>query len=207
MKPAVAAVLIALVLSGCEAGNQPRVGGPCGDAGTVVCGDWSGQQAVLTCRGGVYFGDYRLLSCEDCVSMPDFVQTQASGAVYPTVLVAPGANCNGSGMACGAARDTIYRCDAGGWEQVATCGGGTQCAGSGTDAVDCLSPRICPPQSTGSGGGGSAGGVGGGGGGGAGGGNPSGCSPTAACGCSGKTKAQCGGACCNWVVGQGCGCR
>jgi hypothetical protein len=33
-----------------------------------------------------------------------------------------------------------------------------------------------------------------------------GCPTTAACGCSNKTQSQCGGTCCKWTVGSGCGC-
>jgi hypothetical protein len=33
------------------------------------------------------------------------------------------------------------------------------------------------------------------------------CPSTAACGCSGKRKADCNSSCCSWVVGQGCGCN
>lgn len=43
--------------------------------------------------------------------------------------------------------------------------------------------------------------------GGTGSGSGSGCPTTAACGCSGKTKAQCSGPCCKWTVGSGCGCK
>jgi len=35
----------------------------------------------------------------------------------------------------------------------------------------------------------------------------SGCPTTANCGCSNKTKAQCTGTCCKWIVGTGCVCR
>lgn len=34
-----------------------------------------------------------------------------------------------------------------------------------------------------------------------------GCATTSNCGCSGKNKDQCGGACCKWVVGSGCNCK
>jgi hypothetical protein len=38
-------------------------------------------------------------------------------------------------------------------------------------------------------------------------GNTSGCPTTAACGCSGKKKAECESSpCCKWTVGSGCGC-
>lgn len=33
------------------------------------------------------------------------------------------------------------------------------------------------------------------------------CPTTSACGCSGFRQSECGGACCRWVVGDGCGCR
>ncbi|WP_254161230.1 hypothetical protein [Chryseosolibacter histidini] len=33
------------------------------------------------------------------------------------------------------------------------------------------------------------------------------CPTTSNCGCSGKNKDQCGGACCKWVVGTGCRCK
>jgi hypothetical protein len=32
------------------------------------------------------------------------------------------------------------------------------------------------------------------------------CPDTAACGCSNKNKDDCGGSCCRWTVGEGCGC-
>ena len=32
------------------------------------------------------------------------------------------------------------------------------------------------------------------------------CPSTANCGCSGKNKSQCGGPCCQWIVGSGCKC-
>lgn len=38
------------------------------------------------------------------------------------------------------------------------------------------------------------------------GGGSSGCPTTASCGCSGKNKNACGGPCCKWTVGSGCGC-
>jgi hypothetical protein len=34
-----------------------------------------------------------------------------------------------------------------------------------------------------------------------------GCPTTSNCGCSGKNKDECGGACCKWVVGSGCKCK
>ena len=34
-----------------------------------------------------------------------------------------------------------------------------------------------------------------------------GCPTTSNCGCSGKTKSQCGGPCCQWIVGSGCRCN
>lgn len=36
---------------------------------------------------------------------------------------------------------------------------------------------------------------------------PSNCPTTSSCGCSGKNKSACGGACCKWTVGSGCGCK
>jgi hypothetical protein len=33
------------------------------------------------------------------------------------------------------------------------------------------------------------------------------CHKTANCGCSNKRKAECGGPCCRWIVGQGCSCN
>lgn len=33
------------------------------------------------------------------------------------------------------------------------------------------------------------------------------CPTTANCGCSNKNKDQCGGSCCQWIVGTGCRCR
>lgn len=33
-----------------------------------------------------------------------------------------------------------------------------------------------------------------------------GCPTTASCGCSSKNKSDCGGPCCKWTVGSGCGC-
>jgi hypothetical protein len=33
------------------------------------------------------------------------------------------------------------------------------------------------------------------------------CPTTSSCGCSGKNKDACGGPCCKWTTGQGCGCR
>ncbi|WP_185114002.1 hypothetical protein [Fulvivirga imtechensis] len=33
-----------------------------------------------------------------------------------------------------------------------------------------------------------------------------GCPSTSNCGCSGKNKNECGGHCCQWVVGSGCRC-
>ncbi|MBL3657384.1 hypothetical protein [Fulvivirga sediminis] len=33
------------------------------------------------------------------------------------------------------------------------------------------------------------------------------CPDTANCGCSGKTKSECGGPCCQWIVGTGCKCN
>lgn len=38
-------------------------------------------------------------------------------------------------------------------------------------------------------------------------GNTGNCPTTSACGCSGFRQSECGGACCRWVVGDGCGCR
>lgn len=38
------------------------------------------------------------------------------------------------------------------------------------------------------------------------GGGSSGCPTTSACGCSGKKMSACGGPCCKWTVGSGCGC-
>lgn len=35
---------------------------------------------------------------------------------------------------------------------------------------------------------------------------PSSCPTTVNCGCSGKSKSQCGGPCCKWIVGTGCRC-
>lgn len=34
-----------------------------------------------------------------------------------------------------------------------------------------------------------------------------GCPTTSACGCSGKKKDDCGGQCCKWTTGSGCGCK
>lgn len=39
------------------------------------------------------------------------------------------------------------------------------------------------------------------------GGGTSGCPTTSNCGCSGKNKNQCGGPCCQWIVGTGCRCK
>jgi hypothetical protein len=36
---------------------------------------------------------------------------------------------------------------------------------------------------------------------------PSDCPTTAACGCSEDNKDECGGPCCKWTVGEGCGCK
>ncbi|GAA5037826.1 hypothetical protein GCM10011506_35970 [Marivirga lumbricoides] len=36
--------------------------------------------------------------------------------------------------------------------------------------------------------------------------NNNGCPTTANCGCSGKNKNECGGPCCQWIVGTGCKC-
>jgi hypothetical protein len=33
------------------------------------------------------------------------------------------------------------------------------------------------------------------------------CPTTSSCGCSGKNKDACGGPCCKWTTGQGCGCK
>jgi hypothetical protein len=33
------------------------------------------------------------------------------------------------------------------------------------------------------------------------------CPTTSSCGCSGKNKSACGGPCCKWTTGQGCGCK
>lgn len=46
-----------------------------------------------------------------------------------------------------------------------------------------------------------------GGGSGSGSGGGTGCPTTANCGCSNKTKAQCSGPCCKWIVGTGCRCN
>jgi hypothetical protein len=35
----------------------------------------------------------------------------------------------------------------------------------------------------------------------------SGCPTTSNCGCSNINKSQCGGSCCQWIVGTGCRCR
>lgn len=39
-----------------------------------------------------------------------------------------------------------------------------------------------------------------------GGGTGTGCPNTSNCGCSGKSKNECGGTCCQWIVGTGCRC-
>lgn len=71
------------------------------------------------------------------------------------------------------------------------------------DSIACEEPgnTVFGGVATG-GGGGSSTGVGGGTGG-----SSSGCPTTGACGCSGLNKASCGGACCSWATGSGCGCR
>jgi hypothetical protein len=33
------------------------------------------------------------------------------------------------------------------------------------------------------------------------------CPTTSSCGCSGKKKDSCGGPCCTWTTGSGCGCK
>ncbi|MBT1711959.1 hypothetical protein KK062_27195 [Fulvivirgaceae bacterium PWU5] len=33
------------------------------------------------------------------------------------------------------------------------------------------------------------------------------CPSTSSCGCSGKKKDNCGGPCCEWTTGSGCGCK
>lgn len=39
-----------------------------------------------------------------------------------------------------------------------------------------------------------------------GGGSSTGCATTSNCGCSGKNQNECGGPCCQWIVGTGCRC-